>query len=319
MEELAWDDNDVFSDQDELQESAKEIALVNDVFINQDESQLFAKEVALVDDVFMDQGELKPLKEVEEVSDVINSVLEAAVAIAKQPEVACSDSEWLMDATKDKRCPSIGPYLSASKSKDEEWLEQMLLTIEGLEIKYAPHPLPYEGSDGFIHSADVHPPHVDFHALGFSSRRLPTPELHPIQSCSPDPDFYTGDFKCAQDCPCRKTLQRMFYSTLLEGTPAHAEYQNAAACGKSRFGKPLPFGTLPGLLTNCGVIAVPPQLFGFQHKSGTAGINTTWMMCATETKLGFSSSKSASSQASKATLGGRYDHCRGLFYSNSSS
>ena len=30
------------------------------------------------------------------------------------------------------------------------------------------------------------------------------------------------------------------------------------------------------------VIAVPRQLFGFEHVSGTAGTNTTWMMCTTK-------------------------------------
>ena len=132
-------------------------------------------------------------------------------------------------------------------------MEQMLMTIEKLEIKYAPHPLPYEGSDGFIHSADVHPPRVDFHALGFNSRRLPRPEFHPIQGCSQDPA--------------------------------------SASLGSS-----------PGLLTNGGVIAVPRQLFGFEYVSGTAGTNTTWMMCTTNAKRGFSSSKSASSLQ---VLGGR--------------
>ena len=188
-------------------------------------------------------------------------------------------------------------------------------------MEYAPHPHPYVGLDSFIHSADVHPLHVDLHALGFNSRRLPRPELHPLQGCSQDPGSYIADPKCypATDCSCRKALRQINPAILREGTPAHDEYLDALACGKPAFEKPFPFGSSPGLLTNCGVISVPHRLFGFEHVSGTAGANTTWMMCATEAKQGFSSSKSASSQASKATLGGRYDHCRGLFYSNSSS
>ena len=59
MNEVASGD-DVYLDQDELQESAaKKIALIDDVIIDQDESQLVAKEVALRDDVFCDQVHLR--------------------------------------------------------------------------------------------------------------------------------------------------------------------------------------------------------------------------------------------------------------------
>ena len=37
------------------------------------------------------------------------------------------------------------------------------MTLEELEAEYAPHPFPYEGADGFLHSADVHTPHVILH------------------------------------------------------------------------------------------------------------------------------------------------------------
>ena len=64
MEELSWDD-DVLSDQDELQKSAREIALKDDVSIDLDEVQKSVEGVALTVDVSIDQGELTPLKEVE--------------------------------------------------------------------------------------------------------------------------------------------------------------------------------------------------------------------------------------------------------------
>ena len=47
------------------------------------------------------------------------------------------------------------------------------------------------------------------------------------------------------------------------------------------FAQPSPFGSLPGLLTDKGVLQVPNQLFGFEHVPGTHGRDTTWMMCAT--------------------------------------
>ena len=92
------------------------------------------------------------------------------------------------DAIKEESCLAIGPCLLPTK--DEEWLNVMRMTLDELEAEYAPHPFPYEGADGFLHSADIHPPQFDFSALGFSSRRLPTPELYPVHGCSPNPDMW---------------------------------------------------------------------------------------------------------------------------------
>ena len=111
----------------------------------------------------------------------------------------------------------------------DQWVDSLVTVIDNLEAKYTPHPLPYEDPPGVIHSADVHPPYVDFLRLGFNSRRLPTPELHPIHGCSPTSSH--------QSCVC------------------HPE--------------PVSFGALPGLLTNGGVIPVPHKLFGFEYVSGT--------------------------------------------------
>ena len=77
-----------------------------------------------------------------------------------------------------------------SAAKDEEWLKAMVESITKLEAQYAPHPLPYQGSDGFLYSADVKPPQVDFAALGFNSRRLPIPEPHPVHFTAPSPAIF---------------------------------------------------------------------------------------------------------------------------------
>ena len=122
----------------------------------------------------------------------------------------------------------------------DQWVDSLVNVINNLEAKYTPHPLPYEDPPGVIHSADVHPPYVDFLALGFNSRRLPTPELHPIYGCSPSSNYHSS-------CVC------------------HPESVS--------------FGALPGLLTNGGVIPVPQQLFGFEYVSGT-GRDTVWAMQA---------------------------------------
>ena len=116
----------------------------------------------------------------------------------------------------------------------DQWVDNLVTVINNLEAKYTPHPLPYEDPPGVIHSADVRPPYVDFTAMGFNSRRLPTPELHPIYGCSPNSSHQYKDF---------------------------------------------PYGALPGLLTNGGVIPVPHQLFGFEYVTGT-GRNTVWAMQA---------------------------------------
>ena len=199
------------------------------------------------------KDESEGIKEDAMVEDVINSVLGAVVTIAEEPVQVDAMSMmplWM------KNCPAISPYLSATK--DEEWLDAMLMAIEELELEYTPRPLPYRGDDGFLHSADVHPPQVDFDALGFNTRRLPTPELHPVNSCSPAQQFYTcGSSDCEFDA--RKRL--------------HGYHTGAA------FAQPSPFGSLPGLLTSGEVIQTPSQLFGFDYISGSCR-DTIWAMSA---------------------------------------
>jgi len=109
-------------------------------------------------------------------ASVVTSLLdELLISVVAMPPIAKSPR---------KPAPVTGPFLWPSK---EEWLEDMLDSIDELAAQYTPHPLPYEGPPGILHSADVHPPSVDFTALGFNSRRLPTPMFHPIHGCSPTP------------------------------------------------------------------------------------------------------------------------------------
>ena len=150
------------------------------------QAELGEEELAWDDDVFIAMEEPREMKEDAMVGDVIDSVLEAVVTIGKKPVQVDP-----VDTIRKKSFPTIGPYLSATK--DEEWLDAMLLTLEELEAEYAHHPFPYEGVDGCLHSADVHPPHVDFSALGFNSRRLPRPEHYPVHGCSPSSGLYQSE------------------------------------------------------------------------------------------------------------------------------
>ena len=101
---------------------------------------------------------------------------EEMAATMKEEQAAIKVEEKMM-TEEDNRVPDHSA---------EVWMDEMVNTLGALEVKYTPHPLPYQGLEGVLHSADVHPPHVDFSALGFNSRRLTRPELHPVQGCSPD-------------------------------------------------------------------------------------------------------------------------------------
>ena len=59
------------------------------------------------------------------VEEVVNSVLEAVVTLAKEPEKE--------DAIKEEGCLAIGPHLPATK--DEEWLNVMRMTLDELEAE----------------------------------------------------------------------------------------------------------------------------------------------------------------------------------------
>ena len=200
MEELTWDDRDV----------------------------CIAKEEERTPSLSLSSCELQGSAKSHTSANIVTSLLDEIVSsvVIRAPPIAKSASKV---EESDK--------VEASTKMEDQWVDNLVTAINDLEAKYTPHPLPYEDPPGEIHSADVRPPQVDFTALGFNSRRLPTPELRPIHGCSPSPDLSQSES--------------------------------------------FPFGALPGLLTNGGVIQVPQQLFGFEYVPGTSGKNTTWMMCAT--------------------------------------
>ena len=149
------------------------------------QAELNMEELIWDDAVFIAKNERQ--EEVAIVEEVINSVLkdvlstsEGPVHVGAKEEMQLVDFSFAEDAEEAK-----------SAAKDKEWLKVMLDTIAKHEAEYgAPHPLPYQGSDGFLHSADVKPPQVDFAALGFNSRRLSTPELYPLHGCIPSDEKF---------------------------------------------------------------------------------------------------------------------------------
>ena len=202
------------------------------------QAELNMEELIWDDAVFIAKNERQ--EEVAIVEEVINSVLkdvlstsEGPVHVGAKEEMQLVDFSFAEDAEEAK-----------SPAKDKEWLKVMLDTIAKHEAEYgAPHPLPYQGSDGFLHSADVKPPQVDFAALGFNSRRLPTPKLYPLHGCIPS-----------------------------EGKMYDKNYDNNYATAAY-----YAYGAKPGLLTTGGVIQMPPDLFGYSYVSGT-GQDTVWAM-----------------------------------------
>ena len=152
------------------------------------------------------------------------------------------------------------------------WTDKMVNTLNALEDKYTPHPLPYQGSEGVLHSADVYPPKVDFQSMGFSPRFLPKPEQFPLHGCSPDQEFYTCGHSNCEDDPRRRRHEDPVNPNSMWARPA----SHHAGAG---FAQPSPFGSLPGLLTSGGVIQMPTYLFGYNYVSGT-GRDTIWAMSA---------------------------------------
>ena len=202
-----------------------------------------AKSKLLDSGIYGEEALLLPKIEMLVKEEVNNNLLASVVMSAKQPVRSDLSVEF----------PSMfGPCRIASD--DELWLDQMVSTIDDLAENYAPHPIPYQGKDGCLHSADVKPPHVDFSALGYHARRLPTPSAYPIQSCAQDAAFYESP---------------------PSSSPGGWQVPNQADW------KTFPFGYLPGFYTTKGIIAVPSQLFGHAYGREHGGPLATWYMCAT--------------------------------------
>ena len=121
---------------------------------------------------------------------LVEDLLSAVVSVAKKPvPVVVKGSS-----------PVTVPFMSVSE--DEEWVDNMLEVLEKLETKYGAKYKPIE-EGGIIHSAQVAIPRIDFcQVKPHLHRKLPKPDLIPVQACSLDPAVYTkctASLQCTQD------------------------------------------------------------------------------------------------------------------------
>ena len=149
---------------------------------------------------------------------------------------------------------------SVAMRKEEERHHHLANTVDTLQEKYMEKYSPQK--DGaIIHSAEVAVPKVDFSKVKpHLHRNLPKPNLYPVYSCSPDPQFYTV-------CHLVKHVDN---------------HQGCAGGCKALFGmvNVHPFGSLPGFETNLGIVPIPQApIGGYIYKGGT-GDNTTWQLYA---------------------------------------
>ena len=184
------------------------------------------------------------------VVSVLEEVLSSAVMSAKSVPVAAAS----------RMCSTVtGPPIPVSK--DEEWVEDMLMTIEKLEQKYDAKYKPLE-EGGVIFSAEVAIPKVDFSKVKpHLHRKLPKPVSVPVQACSIDPTLYTSCTICVS------ARNQGFQPERHPGCVPPLE-------------KPLPFGALPGFVTSQGVVAVPGEPIGGYVYAGGTGECTVWQLHA---------------------------------------
>ena len=186
------------------------------------------------------------------VVSVLEEVLSSAVMSAKPASVAVAS----------RMCsPVTGPCIPVSE--DEEWVEDMLMTIEKLEQKYDAKYKPLE-EGGIIYSAEVAIPKVDFSKVKpHLHSKLPKPKAVPVQACSIDPTLFTSCTICA--------------NARSQGIQ-HPERHSA--CAPPFELAPFPFGALPGFVTSQGVVAVPGEPIGGYVYAGGTGEGTVWQLHA---------------------------------------
>ena len=128
----------------------------------------------------------------------------------------------------------------------------MLEKVNALEEKYSESFSPKMGEDGFIHSAKVMIPKIDFSKIKpHLHQKLPKPGLYPVHSCSPDLDFY------------HKATEYNLYDRK-----------------QPKFQCPAPFGMKAAFETNLGLVAVPEEpIGGYIYQSG-GGNSTIWQLFA---------------------------------------
>ena len=192
------------------------------------------------------------------VDGVVSQLLDSVVEVAKQPAPVVDVTKWASLVT--------GPCMPASE--DEEWVDNMVNVIARLEDKYGAKYKPVtEG--GVIYSAQVAIPRIDFHQVKpHLHRKLPKPDLLPVQACSIDPALYT---KCTGSIHCDKEHDgsRHFGAT-------YAEHASRSKFTESS----VPFGALPGFVTSLGVVAVPEEPIGGYVYDGGSGSATRWRLHA---------------------------------------
>ena len=222
------------------------------------------------------------------VDSLMDNLLESVVSSsnAKQP-VPPGWAVPVVDVTMTKlSSPVTGPYIPVSK--EQEWVEDMLATIEKLEVKYDAKYKPV-AEDGVIYSAEVAIPRVDFTQVKpHLHRKLPKPALFPVQSCYNDPDFYTKCTGPKSSHICNKEHDGQLHEDLDEKLAPIGPTQHPGSClweknqhqSTSLFSRPNPFGHLPGFETSLGVVAVPDEPIGGYIYAGGAGDSTVWQLHA---------------------------------------
>jgi len=206
------------------------------------------------------------------VDGVVSQLLDSVVEVAKQPAPVVDVTKWAS--------PVTGPCMPVSE--DEEWVDNMVDVIARLEDKYGAKYKPVE-EGGVIHSAQVAIPRIDFHQVKpHLHRKLPKPDLLPVQACSIDPALYikcTGSMQCGKEYDGSKHPSYVVPSAQsLTGSATYAEHDSSSKFTESSF----PFGALPGFVTSQGVVAVPDEPIGGYVYAGGTGDGTVWQLHAQE-------------------------------------
>ena len=227
------------------------------------------------------------------VDSVPNSIAKGMVnllAIAAATEISFAEAEPMKallaasSCAKDKEETPIKAKLDPSPpnkvSVEDEDIERLTTCVDKLNTRRSCGGSPYEprkfdredfpglGDRAIIFSAPVAPPSVNFKALGFGPRFLPRPKLFPVQGCSVDSAVYL----CLEGDNCRSSKHHYRRSDRRIDVTPYPPWHIGSA-----HSEPCPFGTLPGLETDFGVINLPEMLFGWRYVSG-AGRDTKWVM-----------------------------------------
>ena len=104
-------------------------------------------------------------------------------------------------------------------------------------------------------------------------RKLPKPDLLPVQACSIDPALY---HKCTGSIQCGKDYDGSRHKGEFTPSATYAAHDSSSQFTESSS----PFGALPGFVTSQGVVAVPGEPIGGYVYAGGAGDGTVWRLHA---------------------------------------